>query len=322
MQLISPTPAATETTSSQPPRRSRQSALRRMNIILLFLLPSAIIYIVFVFLPIIQAAYYSLYRWNGLVPLSDFVWLKNYQLALSNKIFLGSIGHNLLILVLSLLIQLPFSLLIALVIGKTLPGRTFFRTVFFMPYILSDVIAGLIWQFIYRPDSGLNVVLQHVIPGYQAQLWLADPKIVLPSIFLVMIWKYFGFHMVLYVAALQNIPDEIDEAARIDGASGLQIMRFIHIPLLGNTIRLTILISALGSLQYFDLIWIMSLGGPVHGSETMTTYLFKYGFQSFALGYGSAVGVILFALCFIFAIMYQRFIMAREVEGSLTEAAA
>jgi raffinose/stachyose/melibiose transport system permease protein len=99
-------------------------------------------------------------------------------------------------------------------------------------------------------------------------------------------------------------------------------MRFIHIPLLGNTIRLTILISALGSLQYFDLIWIMSLGGPVHGSETMTTYLFKYGFQSFALGYGSAVGVILFALCFIFAIMYQRFIMAKEVEGSLTEAAA
>jgi raffinose/stachyose/melibiose transport system permease protein len=322
MQLISRPPSVNETPLPQPSTGARQSNIRRMSIILLFLLPSAIVYIVFVFLPIIQAAYYSVYRWNGLGPLVDFVGLKNYTLALSNALFQGAFTHNMLIGILSLLVQLPFSLLLALIIGKNLPGRTFFRTIFFMPYILSDVITGLIWSFIYRPDSGINVVLQHLLPGYHPQLWLADPKMVLLSIFVVMIWKFFGFHMVLYVAALQNIPDELDEAARIDGANSFQIMRYIHIPLLSNTIRLTVLISVLGSLQYFDLIWVMSLGGPAHASETMATYLFKYGFQSFEMGYGSAVGVILFALCFVFALMYQRFSLSKETAGSLTEANA
>ncbi len=319
MQIISRSSTETETVPSQLPSRSRKSTVRRISTILLFLLPSAVIYLVFVFLPVFQAAYYSFYRWNGLGPLVDFVGLRNYMLAFTNQVFLGAFFHNILIAVLSLFIQLPFSLQLALIIGKDMPGRAFFRTIFFMPYILSDVIAGLVWSFIYRPDGGLNTVLPHLFPGYQTQLWLADPKTVLLCIFVVMVWKFFGFHMVLYSAAIQNIPDEVVEAARIDGASSLQVMSNIYVPLLGSTIRLTILISALGSLQYFDLIWVMSLGGPVHASETMATYLFKYGFQSFEMGYGSAVGVLIFALCFVFALMYQRFIMSKEVAGSVAE---
>ncbi len=320
MQLTSRPPAAIKTATARPPARSRQSRIRRSSTILLFLLPSAILYVVFVFLPVIQAIYYSLYHWSGLGPLIDFVGLKNYVLAFSNGVFLGAFTHNLVIVVLSLLIQLPFSLLLALIIGKTLPGRTIFRTIFFMPYILSDVITGVIWSFIYQPTGGLNIVLQHLFPGYQPQLWLADPRMVLLSIFVVMIWKFFGFHLVLYVAAIQNIPDEVVEAARIDGASPFQVTRYINVPLLGSTIRLTILLSALGSLQYFDLIWIMSNGGPVHASETMATFLYKYGFQSFEMGFGNAVGVIIFAMCFVFALMYQRFIMSKDVAGSITEA--
>jgi raffinose/stachyose/melibiose transport system permease protein len=238
-------------------------------------------------------------------------------------VFLGALTHNLLILVLSLLIQLPFSLMLALVLGKSLPGRTFFRTIFFLPFILSDVVTGVIWTFIYRPEGGLlNTALQHLIPGYQAQLWLGDPKMVLISIFAVMTWKYFGLHLVIYVAGIQNIPDEVMEAAHIDGASSLEVVRYITIPLLGSTIRLTILLSALGSLQYFDLIWVMSAGGPINASETMTTYLYKYGFQSYQMGYGSAVGVIMFVICFVFALMYQRLIMSRDLAGSITEAQA
>jgi len=309
-----------ETEVVQLPGSSRQSSIRRMGTILLFLLPSAVIYLVFVFLPVFQAAYYSFYRWNGLGPLVDFVGPRNYALAFTNQVFLGAFSHNILIAVLSLFIQLPFSLILALIIGKDMPGRAFFRTIFFMPYILSDVIAGLVWSFIYRPDSGLNAVLPHLLPGYQTQLWLADPHTVLLSIFVVMLWKFFGFHLVLYSAAIQNIPDEVVEAARIDGASSLQIMRDIYVPLLGSTIRLTVLISVLGSLQYFDLVWVMSLGGPVHASETMATYLINYGFRSFQMGYGSAVGVLIFALCFVFALMYQRFIMSKEVAGSVADA--
>jgi raffinose/stachyose/melibiose transport system permease protein len=276
---------------------------------------------VFVLLPVVQAAYYSLFHWNGLDPLTEFYGLKNYVLAITDSVFLKAFSNNLIIVVLSLLIQLPFALMLALVIGKSLPGRTIFRTIFFLPFILSDVVTGVIWSFIYRPDGGLlNTALQYLFPGFQSQLWLADPKMVLGSIFVVMIWKYFGFPLVLYVAAVQNIPDEVVEAARMDGASALQVVRYITIPLLGSTVRLTIFLSALGSLQYFDLVWIMSAGGPVHASETMATYLLKYGFQSFQMGYGSAIGVIMFATCFVFALLYQRLIMQRDLAGSVTGA--
>jgi raffinose/stachyose/melibiose transport system permease protein len=133
-----------------------------------------------------------------------------------------------------------------------------------------------------------------------------------------MTWKYLGLSLVLYAAAIQSIPDELIEAARIDGASMIQVVRRITVPLMGSTIRLTILLSALGSLQYFDLIWVMTNGGPVHATETMATYLYKNGFESFELGYGSAVGVIMFMICFVFAILYQRFVMRRDLAGSVT----
>jgi raffinose/stachyose/melibiose transport system permease protein len=162
--------------------------------------------------------------------------------------------------------------------------------------------------------------LQHVIPGYQPQLWLGDPKMVLISIFIVITWKYFGLHLVLYSAGLQNIPDEIIEAAYIDGASWFGVTRYITLPLLGSTIRITILLSVLGSLQYFDLVWVMSQGGPVHASETLTTYLITYGFKSFEMGYGSTVGVFMFMICFLFALMYQRLIMRQDLAGSVGEA--
>ncbi len=321
MQVISRsrTTTTTEAPAAQPPVRSRQKKLRRLGMILLFLLPSAVLYTVFIFLPVVQAIYYSFYRWSGLGPLTDFAGLGNYTIALKSATFYSAFFHNLEILVLSLIFQLTFALLLALTIGKTLPGRTIFRTIFFLPFILSEVVAGVIWTYIYEPSGGLlNTALQHLIPGFQAQAWLGDPRTVLIAIFVAMIWKYFGLHLVLYVAAIQNIPDEVVEAARIDGASTFQVVRHISLPLLSSTIRLTIFLSALGSLQYFDLIWIMSAGGPVHASETMATYLYKYGFQSFEMGYGSAVGVIMIVICFAFSLLYQRFIMRRDLAGSIT----
>jgi raffinose/stachyose/melibiose transport system permease protein len=190
--------------------------------------------------------------------------------------------------------------------------------IFFMPYILSDVVAGVIWLFIYQPNGLVSIVWQHLFPGAQSPLWIADPHVVLYAIFVTMTWKYLGLSLVLYSAAIQNIPDELVEAARIDGASSIQTVRLITLPLLGSTIRLTILLSALGSLQYFDLIWVMTTGGPVHATETMATYLMKSGFQSFELGYGSAVGVIMFLICLVFALMYQRFVMSKDLAGSVT----
>lgn len=280
-----------------------------------FLLPAAIIYSGLVLLPVAQAIYYSFFRWNGLGPLQNFIGLSNYTRLFSDRVFLGALGHNLQLVVLSIAIQLPLALGLALLVRGIMRGRATFRTIFFLPFVLSEVVTGVIWNFIYRPDGGLiNVLLQGIIPGMKETALLANPNTVLYALFGVITWKFFGYHMILYIAGLQNIPAELEEAAQIDGCGKLQTLRYITIPLLGNTIRLTIYLSVLGSLQFFDLIWVMTTGGPVSASDTMATYLYKFGFQRFQLGYGSAIAVIIFLICFSFSLVYQRVAMRRDFE--------
>jgi raffinose/stachyose/melibiose transport system permease protein len=247
--------------------------------------------------------------------LQDFIRLGNYIRALNDRVFISALGHNVQIVVLSLVIQLPLALGLALLIRGMVRGRAAFRTIFFLPFVLSEVVTGVIWNFIYRPEGGLiNSVLQVIAPGSQPTALLADPNTVLYALFGVITWKFFGYHMLLYTAGLQNIPTELEEAAQIDGCNRLQTLRYITIPLLGSTIRLTIYLSALGSLQFFDLIWVMTTGGPVNASDTMATYLYKFGFQRFQLGYGSAIAVIMFLICFGFSLIYQRTMMRRDFE--------
>ena len=293
--------------------RSR-TQLSRLVTIVGFLLPTALLYTSLVLLPVVQAVYYSFFRWNGLGPLQNFVGLANYSRILSDRVFMAALSHNLQLVALSLLVQLPLALGLALLVRRITRGRALFRTVFFLPFVLSEVVTGVIWNFIYRPDGGLvDLVLQWFVPGLAATAWMANPNTVLYALFGVVTWKYFGYHMILYIAGLQNIPAELEEAAQIDGCGPLQTLRYITIPLLGSTIRLTIYLSVLGSLQIFDLVWVMTTGGPVNASDTMATYLYKFGFQRFQLGYGSEIAVILFLICFVFSIVYQRFAMRRDL---------
>lgn len=280
-----------------------------------FLLPAAAIYVGLVLLPIVQAAYYSFFRWNGLGPLQNAIGLANYARALSDRVFLSALGHNLQLIVLSLVIQLPLALGLALLVRDVTRGRALFRTIFFLPFVLSEVVTGVIWNFIYRPDGGvLHALFQGIAPSIAQAALLASPKTVLYALFVVITWKFFGYHMILYIAGLQNIPAELEEAAAIDGCGRLQTLRYITIPLLGSTIRLTIYLSVLGSLQFFDLIWVMTTGGPVNASDTMATYLYKFGFQRFQLGYGSAIAVIMFLICFGFSLVYQSAVMRRDFD--------
>jgi len=280
-----------------------------------FLLPAATLYTGLVLLPVIQAIYYSFFRWNGLGPLQNFIGLANYTRLLNDRVFIGALGHNLQLVALSIIIQLSLALGLALLVRGIVRGRATFRTIFFMPFVFSEVVTGVIWNFIYRPDGGLiNSLLQSIIPGFHETALLANPNTVLYALFGVITWKFFGYHMILYIAGLQNIPAELEEAAQIDGCDKLQTLRYITIPLLGSTIRLTIYLSVLGSLQFFDLIWVMTTGGPVNASDTMATYLYKFGFQRFQLGYGSAIAVIIFLICFSFSLIYQRVAMRRDFE--------
>lgn len=295
----------------------RRRAVARASTIALFLLPAAAIYVLFVLYPIVQAGYYGLYDWNGLGPLRDNVGVQNFQDIVNDEVFRSALVHNLIILALSLTLQLPLALAVALLIGRKMRGRAFFRTVFFLPFVLSEVVTGVIWTFIYRQDSGLLNEVLGLVPGYSPRGWLGNPDTVLYALFGVITWKFFGFHMILYLAGLQSIPTDLEEAAKLDGASTVRAVWDITIPLLGPTLRLSAFLSALGSLQFFDLIWVMTTGGPVHASETMATYMYNFGFKRFDLGYGAAVSLVIFLICFGFAIAYQRLVMRRDIAGAL-----
>ncbi len=285
--------------------------------IVLFLLPSLVLFALFVLVPVVQAAHYSLYQWNGLGSLDDYIGLKNYQILFQDPIFVQAIKNNLLIAVLSLVFQLPLAIALAILVNRKLPGRTFFRTVFFLPYVLAPVVVALIWSFIYDPSNGLIAGLLHQFaPHAVPPAFLADRNAVLYAVFVAISWEFFGFHLILYLAGLQNIPEDVVEAARVDGANSWQVIRHITLPLLGSTIRLSAFLSILGSLQFFDLIYVMTNGGPVNASQVMALYQYHFGLQEFRLGYGSAVGVVMFGFCFIFGLLYQQLIMRQDLIGS------
>ncbi len=284
----------------------------------LFIIPGALVYTLFLIIPIIQAAYYSLYDWNGLGPLNNFYGFGNYERAFGHEVFQSSVLNSLVITSLSLLIQLPLAMSLALMVGRKLPGRAIFRSIFFMPYVFSEIITAIIWTFVYYPGGGmLNTVLGSIFPSYVPQGWLANRDIALLAVFFVITWKYFGLHMILYMAGLQSINGEIEEAARIDGANELQVLRYITLPMLAPTIRLTVYLSVLGSLNQFVLIWILTTGGPANATQVMATYMYRFGIKSFNLGFGSAVAVIIFVISLIFSIGYQRAVMRRDYTGAV-----
>ncbi|MBN1120709.1 MAG: sugar ABC transporter permease [Anaerolineae bacterium] len=289
--------------------------------IILFLLPAAILFLTFVIFPIIQGAYISLYKWNGLGPLENFVGFDNFATMFEHEPFHQALIHNLVIIVLSIGLQLPIALGLALLVGRKLPGRTFFRTLFFLPYVISEAISAILWSFIFNPRFAaseiINAVLDTILPFFDPGPWLGDPQKVLSAIFIVLTWKYFGLHMILYIAGLQGIPTEIEEAASIDGANQWQTLRFVTIPMLSRTIYTTIYLSVLGSLQQFDLVWLMTEGGPVGASEVLTTYMYRHGFVSFKLGYGAGVAVVLFSICLVFSLIYQYLFMREDYAGAV-----
>ncbi len=282
----------------------------------MFLLPALSLYALFVLYPIFQSARYSLYDWNGLEPLTEFIGLENFRTAFGDPVFRGAMKHNGIIIVLSLLVQIPFALGLAVMLNQKLRGRAVMRTLFFAPYILSEVVTGVVWRQILRPSGLLDQTLESVGAGGLINEWLGNPDVVLYSLFFVISWKYFGFHMVILLAGLQQIPGELSEAASIDGASKWQTFRYVTLPLLGPTVRVSIFLSVIGALQLFDLVWVTTKGGPVNASSTMATYLIDHGFRRGQFGYASAVSIIIFGLSLVVALLYQRVALRRDLRGT------
>ncbi len=288
----------------------------KMMLIALFFLPGFSLLFLFLVMPIFQSIFYSFFRWNGLGPVDNFVGLENYSRAFADKVFRKSMWHNFQVVILTLLIELPLAMALALLLVRgNLRFVRLFRAIFFLPYVFSEVITGLIWLFVLNPGEGFaNVLFKAIIPGFENQAWLGNIDLVLPVIFFVMTWKYFGLHMLLYMAGIQNINPDVENAARLDGANEWQLLRRITLPMIADTIKLTMFLGVLGSLQVFVIILVMTKGGPVYATEVMVTYMYRVGLQRFSLGFGAAVSVILFIIALFFSIGYQRTVMQTSLE--------
>jgi raffinose/stachyose/melibiose transport system permease protein len=245
------------------------SRWRRRLTIFVFLLPALSLFALLVLLPIGQGVYYSGFDWNGLAPLDEFIGLGNYRQALADPVFLSSVRHVFLLAALSLAVQLPFALGLAVLLNQRIRGRAALRLLFFLPFVLSEVITAVVWRLLLQPAGLADQTLEAFGLVGLVQEWLADPNVVLGTMFVVITWKYFGFHMMLFLAGLQQIPRELEEAAALDGAGRLQTFRHVTLPLLAPTIRISVFLSIIGSLQLFDLVWVMTGGGPVDASNTM-----------------------------------------------------
>lgn len=290
-------------TATQSRARNRETAL-----FWALLLPAFLLVTLFIIYPVINTVFYSFYDWNGFGPLEDFVGLKNLERLLGDRLFWNALKNNGIVILFSVGVQLPIAFLLAILVSRNASKPTiFFRTVFFLPYILSEIITGVIWRFIYHPQFGLlQELFAKIAPDYSYTGYLADPKTVFGAILFVIFWKYFGFHMILYVAGLQGIPREYYEAALIDGANPVQAFVYVTLPFMKAAIQMSLFFCIVGSLQVFDVIWSMGQGGPVHAAETAVVYLYKFGIKSSKMGFGSMVAIVIFVICLAFNVLYQR----------------
>ncbi|WBB80978.1 sugar ABC transporter permease [Micromonospora sp. WMMD882] len=317
--MSGPRQAAGRPTQTPAARRSRDRRPRpgRLGTFATFLTPALLLFLLLVLAPIVVASYASLYKWNGFGLPENFIGLDNYTRAFQDPTFLGDLWRGLVLIVLTVVVQLPIALGLAMLLNQPLRGRSVYRLIFFAPYVLSEVTTAVLFSLVFSPNRGLGDWLTRVL-GADAGTIFADQDTVLLAVFLVVSWKYFGLHMILYLAGRQSIPKELTEAATTDGATAWQAFRHVTLPLLGPTIRISVFLSVIGTIQLFDMVWVLTGGGPVHASETMAVTMYQYGFRRFEVGYASAISIIMFLLSLVFALLYQRIVMRRDTEGALT----
>lgn len=313
--MTSSTGAGVARASAPEKKRAGASAAqwRKRAEIAFFVTPALALLVVFVIWPVITAVQMSLYRWRGFGPMVDFVGLANYVSVLTNQVFQGALVNNLVIVVGSIVLQLPLGLALALLLNRKMWGQGLLRTIIFVPYVLAEVIAGVVWFQLLQPQYGvIDTVLGALGIAGPPQGFLGTPELALWTVLVVLTWKYLGLAVILFLAGLQGVPEELYEAAALDGASWWQVQRRITIPLLGPTVRTWAFLSMIGSLQLFDMVWILTRGGPANATTTMATFLIDQGTRSQNFGIAGAASVVLFVIALVMAILYQQLVLRRD----------
>lgn len=276
-----------------------------------FVLPAFIIYLVFGLIPIGFNIYISLYR-TDLMSQGVFIGLDNYKNLFQDATFLKALRNNLLMVVGSLIAHLPLALLFAGVLFQKVKGSDFFQNVFFLPCVICGVAVGLMWTFVYNSEFGLlNKLLEGIGLEHLKNTWLANKDTALICIIVVVMWQYVGYHMVIQLAAMRNIPESLYEAAEISGASPWKQFTCITFPLIKHILKIDAVLIITGSLKYYDLVAVMTGGGPNHATELMSTYMYYQGFRTIKYGYSAAIGVLLLLLC-VAAIVFSNLVFRSE----------
>ena len=273
--------------------------------IIIFLLPALILFCGVLIAPIGASGYFSFFDWNGFTE-KTFIGFSNYkELFTSDSIgFMKALGNSLLLAVLSVFLQLPLALALALVLGKKIKGERAFLSVYFMPVLISTVVIGQLWLKIYNPDYGvLNVALRAVGLDKLTHIWLGEKATALGAVFVPILWQYVGYHMLLLYAGVKSVPPELREAAMLDGATDGQVNRYIVLPYIKPIIKISVIFAVTGSLKSFDLIYVLTNGGPLHATEVPSTLMISMLFLRNRYGMGSTIAVLLIILCFAFALL-------------------
>lgn len=305
------------------PRLLPREAVRRpgpgrpWGAITLFLGPTLALYLAFTIYPVLVTFYNSVHTLRmDLGMLYEFVGLQHFrEILTSDEVFWKAARNSLTWGLVAPILDIPLALGLALTLHARVPFAKFFRTVWFTPVLMSYPVVGVIWLWVYNYDWGMvNLLLRAVGLGPYAQAWLASPTTALPALILVTTWMFAGFNMVVLLAAIHAIPADYVEAARVDGAGGWRGVRYIIVPLLRPTIVNLAILDFIGKMKQFALVWVMTRGGPMWGTETVATYVVKRAFEwkTLDLGYPSAIAVLWFAIVFGLSYAFTRLLQRRE----------
>ena len=272
----------------------------------LFILPALIFYCHFVMYPLINTLYLSLCEWTGVGANKIFVGFRNYQTLVKDPLIWQALSHNIVWILVTVFVPTVLALILAVLLTTPkLRGMAIFRVTYFMPSVVSLVAVSVVWKWIFNQSYGtLNQVLKAVGLGFLRTSWLGNPNTALGALLTAGSWTHYGFCMVIFLAALQGMDGSLFEAAMIDGANSVQRFFYVTIPLLKNTITLIVLNSLIGSFKVFDLVWIMTQGGPYHSTEVMSTYLYNQAFFMNNVGKGAASAMMLTVIIAICSAVY------------------
>ncbi|TFG96757.1 MAG: sugar ABC transporter permease [Calditrichales bacterium] len=276
----------------------------------LFLSPTLIIFSTFILFPVFFSFYLSFQQWNMFSTDSSFVGFDNYMRLFQNPDFWMVLKNTAIYTLGTVPFNMALSLGVAYLLNKKIAGKKFLRTAFFAPVIISPVAAAVIWRWIYDPNFGLlNYSLSFL--GVDAINWLNDPTAAMFALIIMGVWKTFGINMVLFSAGLQGIPDQYYDAADIDGAGRLSKFWHITIPLLTPTTFFIMVMSMISSFQVFDIVYVLTSGGPLGSTKVLVFYVYEQAFQFFEMGYASAISYVLFAILFVLTMVQVKYLKYR-----------